>query len=279
MVDYNEVANSILSRLETDFHKEIFQSSIELLNTPIKTRFSNFATNIRELTRDVFKSLAPDDEVMNCNWFTMENPEGTTDITRVQRMMYAIRGGLSDQFIEDELGIDLKSVTSKFNRVIHKLNKYTHINEKVYYRGEEAGYEMVEKTLIAFDDFLRAIEDTRYLIVSNLEKRLYDQVSDALIDDVIQEVDILATHYLVEGETINNIIISNITSTNLFIQVQGSVDVEHQYGSDGDFRRGDGVRFENSYPFYISLVLDINDPLEVSITPSDIIVDNSSFYE
>lgn len=279
MVDYNEVANSILSRLKTDFHKEIFQSSIELLNTPIKTRFSNFATNIRELTRDVFKSLAPDDEVMNCNWFTMENPEGTTDITRVQRMMYAIRGGLSDQFIEDELGIDLKSVTSKFNRVIHKLNKYTHINEKVYYRGEEAGYEMVEKTLIAFDDFLRAIEDTRYLIVSNLEKRLYDQVSDALIDDVIQEVDILATHYLVEGETINNIIISNITSTNLFLQVQGSVDVEHQYGSDGDFRRGDGVRFENSYPFYISLVLDINDPLEVSITPSDIIVDNSSFYE
>src|SRR5699024_2115023 len=245
----------------------------------MKTRCSNYANIIRELTRDVFKSLAPDDKVMNCNCFSMENPEGTTDITRVQRMMYAIRGGLSDQFIEDELGIDLKSVTSKFNRVIHKLNKYTHINEKVYYRGEEAGYEMVEKTLIAFDDFLRAIEDTRYLIVSNLEKRLYDQVSDALIDDVIQEVDILATHYLVEGETINNIIISNITSTNLFLQVQGSVDVEHQYGSDGDFRRGDGVRFENSYPFYISLVLDINDPLEVSITPSDIIVDNSSFYE
>lgn len=279
MIDYNDRANSILSRLYDDFHKEIFQSSIELLETSIKTKFSNFATNIRELTREVFSSLAPDDEVKNCEWYSVKTTEGNSEITRIQRMMYAIKGGLADQFIEEELGIDINSVTSTFNRVIHRLNKYTHINEKVYYRDAIDGYEMVEKTLSAFDDFLRTIDNTRFIIVNSLEERLFEQVSDALTSDVIQEVDILATHYLVEGETINRINISSITSTNLIVQVQGSVDVEHQYGSDGDFKRGDGVRIESSYPFYISLILGVSDPFEISITSSNILVDNSSFFE
>jgi hypothetical protein len=138
---------------------------------------------------------------------------------------------------------------------------------------------MVKNTLVAFNDFLRTIDDIRPLIVNRLEEKLYDQVSEALMGDVIQEVDILATHYLVEGETIDSITILKITSSNLFIDVQGSVEIEHQYGSDGDYRRGDGVRFESSYPFRVSLVLDINYPLDVSIDPDEIQVDNSSFFE
>lgn len=276
----DDLAISILSRLKNDFQKDILQSSMVILKTPnIKTKFSNFATNIRELTRETFYTLAPDNEVKKCKWYKKETAEGEADITRVQRMTYAIKGGLSNQFIEEELDIDFNEVTLKLNQVIGKLNKYTHINEKVYYRDEKVGYEMVKHTLVAFNDFLRTIDDIRPLIVNRLEEKLYDQVSEALMGDVIQEVDILATHYLVEGVTIDSITVSKITSSNLFIDVQGSVEIEHQYGSDGDFRRGDGVRFESSYPFSVSLVLDINYPLEVSIVPDEIQVDNSLFFE
>jgi hypothetical protein len=47
--------------------------------------------------------------------------EGEADITRVQRMTYAIKGGLSNQFIEEELDIDFNEMTLKLNQVLGSL--------------------------------------------------------------------------------------------------------------------------------------------------------------
>lgn len=277
---FQELTESISNRLEKDFHKEILLSSIEILKSPnITTKFSNFATNLRELTRELFHTLAPDEEVKNCEWYEKETSEGTSDITRVQRMIYAIKGGLSNEFIENELEIDFEKQIIKFKKVISILNKYTHINEKVYYREEKTGYEMVKNTLVALDHFLATIEHTRIMIISELETNIYDSVSSALSEDVINEIDILATHYWVEGVWVNDIDITHITSRYIDVDVTGSVDIHHQYGSDGDFRRGNGVRNESSYPLYLTIKLDIDDPLEVKINPDDITVDNSSFFE
>ncbi|MFC0299550.1 hypothetical protein ACFFIS_01705 [Virgibacillus soli] len=280
MLVYDDLFKSILNQLDKEFHKDIINSSIVILDTPgIHTRFSNFATNMRELTREVFHTLAPDHEVMECQWYEKETNEGEADITRIQRMTYAIKGGLSNEFIQDELGIDFKDITKQLNKVIRTLNKYTHINEKVYYRDEKDGYEMVERTLSAFDNFLKTIKDIRSIILRKLEERLYNEVSDALMDDLIQEIDILATHYLIEDVWLGTVIVNKITASNIFIDIQGSVDIEHQYGSDGDYKRGDGIRIDSSYPFQVPLILDINYPLEISIEPYQIEVDNSSFYE
>src|SRR5699024_9478150 len=140
-------------------------------------------------------------------------------------------------------------------------------------------YEMVERTLIAIDNFLKTIDNTRSTILSKLEERRYNEVSDALMDDVIQEVDILATDYLIEGVWLETITLYKITASNIYIDIQSSVDIEHQYGSNGDYKRGDGVRIDSSYPFQVSLILDIDHPLDISIEPHQIEVDNSSFYE
>jgi hypothetical protein len=277
---YDQLANSIFKQLKKDFHKEIFQASIEILKAPnISTKYSNFATNIRELTREVFKTLAPDDEVKKCKWYKKETPEGKDDITRVQRMIYAIKGGLSDSFIKEELEFDFTEVTTKLNQVIRNLNKYTHINEKVYYREEKVGLEMVENTLISLDAFLKTIDHIRSEIIARLEERLYSRVSEALTEDVIQEIDILATHYYVDGSTVDYITVEEITSTNVYLNVTGSVDIEHQFGSDSDFRRGDGARIESSYPLKFSITLETDYPLEFSLESDDILIDNSSYYE
>lgn len=277
---FQELTESISNRLEKDFHKEILISSIEILKFPnITTKFSNFATNIRELTRELFQTLAPDDEVKNCHWYEKEPSEGTSEITRVQRMIYAVKGGLSNEFIENELEIDFDEQITTLKKVISNLNKYTHINEKVYYREEKTGYEMVKNTLIALDHFLATVEQIRVMIISELETKIYDSVSSAISEDIINEIDILATHYWIEGIWVNDINITHITSIHIAVNVTGSVDVHHQYGSDGDFERGDGVRNESSYPISLSIKLDIDDPLDVSISPDDIEVDNSSFYE
>ena len=277
---YEILADSILNRLESEFHKDIIHSSLIIIENPsIKTRFSNFAANIRELTREILQMLAPDDEVMSCHWYTIETKENERNVTRVQRMIYALKGGLSDDFITQELNIDFDIQVNTLNKMFRQLNKYTHINEKVYYLGDRDGFEMVENTLLALDEFLQKMNEVRTLIIHKLEEILFLQVSEALTNDVIQEVDILATHYWVESSSLNRIVVSKITSKFLFIKAKGSLDVEHQYGSDSDFDRGDGVRFESSYPFDVSLKIKTSNPLNISIEPSDILVDNSSFYE
>lgn len=45
----------------------------------------------------------------------------------------------------------------------------------------------------------------------------------------------MSTHSLIENYSIDN-----ITSTDVVLNIYGSVDVRLQYGSDGDQRRGDG---------------------------------------
>ncbi|MBK5446050.1 hypothetical protein [Peribacillus sp. TH24] len=276
---YEELSRSILGHLKTDFQKDIFLSSIEIIQTEIKTKFSNFATNIRELSREVLKDLAPDDEVKNCKWYSKETPEGKADITRIQRMTYAVKGGLSNEFILEELEFDFSDVTYRLNRVIKELNKYTHINQKVYYREEKTGYEMVESTLIALNNFLLTIKGAQDLIMEQLESSLDSIINEELTSNVIQEIDILATHYRVEGVYINNIKIESINSQSIDINIEGSVDVQHQYGSDGDLRRGDGVEFENSYTFNFDLIQDIDNPFEINLSVDDIGIETDSFYE
>jgi hypothetical protein len=66
-------------------------------------------------------------------------------------------------------------------------------------------------------------------------------------------------------------------SDTLVFKAKGFVDCELQYGSDGDFSRGDGVRVDDSYPLTCELVANISMPLKLEV--QQLRVDNSSFYE
>lgn len=116
------------------------------------------------------------------------------------------------------------------------------------------------------------------MISEALEVSLHEAISSATIEDVLGEVDILSTHYLVEGSDIEEIVVSSIDHQHIDVQVSGNVDIEHQYGSDGDYERGDGIWIESSYPYVVNIQLDVNEPLEITIETDDIIVNTDSFY-
>ena len=97
--------------------------------------------------------------------------------------------------------------------------------------------------------------------------------------ETIHEFDILSTHYYVNETLIDNITINYIDDSLVDLLIRGYVGINRQYGSDGDLRRGDGVKFDESYPFKTSLKINVTTPLEMSILPEDIQVDNSKFYE
>ena len=273
-----ELVLSISKRFDSNFELNLFRASINSLSdngNPL--RYNNFAYSFRELIRHIFTRLAPDNIVLLCKWYINETdkPNG---VTRKQRVYYAIKGGLDDDFIVTELKFDLHRVWETMKSVIDNLNKYTHIEEDTFNIEPQVGEKFVLNSLQALNVFLDSIETFREEIITAYEKRLWEVINLAFISDVIEELDVLATHYWIEESLIEDISIDSIDHEYIHATIYGSVYVVHQYGSDRDYIKGDGLRMESSYPFKISLKIDVETPLELNISTEDIKVDNSQFY-
>ena len=88
----------------------------------------------------------------------------------------------------------------------------------------------------------------------------------------------MATHYWVDGVWVTTIKVTEINEAYVKLSIEGSVDVEHQYGSDFDMTNGNGAHFGDSYPFSVNVEIDVNNPMAIKIVPSEISVDVSQFY-
>lgn len=86
----------------------------------------------------------------------------------------------------------------------------------------------------------------------------------------------LATHVSIEEVGAVEIESVNIASSRTTVSGCGTVYINMQYGSDGDYRRGDGVRMSDSYPFSFEVVLGSDMGVEEVVSLE---ADTSSFYE
>ncbi|KXS48709.1 MAG: hypothetical protein AWL62_1706 [Halanaerobium sp. T82-1] len=274
-----EIVRSILNKLDDGFERRLFNASVDALddqNNPI--RFNTFAFSLRELIRNYLSQRAPDKEVLNCQWY-QNITQKSQGVARTQKMSYAIRGGLSNDFVENELEFDLHTITKELRAIIDDLSKYTHIEPEIFDMSDKEGIEIVNKSLKTLNKFLKRIAQFREAVINSYINLIWEITHDALISESINELDILSTHYYVDEALIDDITINYINDVEVDLLVLGYVEVSHQYGSNGDLRQGDGVEFDESYPFKIPLKIDVLTPLDFAIEPKDIEVDNSKFYE
>lgn len=89
-------------------------------------------------------------------------------------------------------------------------------------------------------------------------------------------IDELATHVSIEEVGSVEIDAVNIASSGTTVSGCGTVYINMQYGSDGDYRRGDGARLSDSYPFSFEVVLDGDMEIKEVVSLE---ADTSSFYE
>lgn len=273
----NNLEEYIYKNLRSTFTKELFKASLiqtKYNDNPI--RYNSFAFSFRELVRHIFYNLAPDEEVKNCDWY-VEDKNVLNGITRGQRIGYAVRGGLSDDFINNELGIDLKVLTKRISKSLEALNKYTHIEQKVFQVSENDGDKIVNDSMNSLIDFFKAIDDLKYDLISKYEDILFDSIEKVFYNETFTEIDVLSTHHRIKEAVLEDIGIKNISSSKISIQISGTVGVEHQYGSSRDVRDGNGAVFCNYYPFNILNEINVLNPLEVLIDTNNIEIDTSAF--
>lgn len=253
----------IEKRLSGDFEHDLFNAALYNLNdVHNKLRFNNFAYSLRELTRHILARLAPDKNVLNTAWFMPVASEKPNQITRKQRMKYAIQGGLLDDYVADILGIDVDEIGKKVNDSIDLLSKYTHVNPESFYieadtiRAFSKG--VIEAVLLLF----QTIDESRSLLTKELEAHIDKSIINNLFYETIDTIDYLATHYNIEDYSVDDIKLLDIDDTTVYFKAEGYVGVKLQYGSDGDLRRGDGMTMDESFPFTGNFYGLIKDKME-----------------
>jgi hypothetical protein len=265
--------------IETDFELNLLKACLEnLTQLDNDLRFNNYAYSLRELSRHLLKRLAPDENILKCEWYKSEIPRKDKGITRNQRIKYAVQGGLSDKFIEEEFGLDISDTKRNLKEAINLLSKYTHVNEDTFANDNEKVNGYVSEINNAFSGLFSEIETCRNEIISGIEAGVDEALLKRTVDGVIEDIDEMSTHHEIEGIDYD-IKVKTLDESEIVFKVSGNIDVLQQYGSSSDRRRGDGHEMRNSFPYECELGCPVNKLIDFEPKIERIDVNTDSFYE
>lgn len=265
--------------LVSSFENQLFDAALSNLDDfPNPLRLNNFANALREFTRHVLARLAPDARVRACMWFR-EETDKPLGISRRQRMVYAIQGGLDDDYVTETLAINAKDTQDRLLNVINGLSKFTHIEEGTFGTQQSEIDKYVTDALSAVSDMFRAVSECRSLVATALYGHVSKEVLSRALEDTIESIDILATHHRINSIWVDEVKVEAIDSTTIHIVASGKIECELQWGSGGDLRRGDGLLANEHFPFSCELKSDVTNPGEFQPDLSTLEIDTRSWYE
>lgn len=259
--------------LDNAFEKKLFLASINYLNNKTDPlRANSFCYSLRELFRHVFDRLSPDTNVLNCSWFKAETKTGSP--SRRQKYIYAVQGGLTSEFVEKELKIDVLEPWKQIRDSIDTLSKYTHVGHKTFdVKGSEVD-KIASEALESLLTIFQMTNDARYELHHSLEGHLDRELMNTFFMNSMSDIDILSQGSYVEQCNIENYAISDIDDYQLVFQGDGTVDVSLNYG-----KHDDACEINENFPFSFEGYSQIEKPFNVSIEADDIIIDTRSWYE
>ena len=232
-----------------------------------------FASACRELLSHLLHRLGPDDEVQACSWF--EQVPDTKGPTRAQRARYAAQGGLPDKLIEDE-GYEIHDFLRPIVASIGKLNEYVHVRPGKVLNDDQVIAKLQDDILAALGDLIEAIRIWRSVTEEVIRDEVEETAREALTQEVMADVDLLATAHRIDQVETTGIEISRVGATTIDLVARGDAYVELLYGSTSDWRNGDGASMDVDFPFTVTMTAPIADMKNLSVVHKDI--DVSSWY-
>lgn len=279
----DETKIKLIKSYLNDFETEILDTSISILDNDSRLSFNFFALGIREIITLFLDERSDIDDIKKCLWYkTFEYDVLANDeVTTKQKLAYIFCGGMSIDDIEKNSTLNIKDKIEFLYKSYRKLNKYLHMNEII---DKIRSIEEAEKVLKIISEFLEELTKFKNRLNQEYESKIYDIVDEKITIDTLSELYEIAPHYydpMIDSYEIVNL---KLTSNKLIIYIKGTISSKIQYGSDGDYRRGDGSREEINFPFDAMLEIELSLVFDENIDLSEIEViefkvDNDSFFE
>lgn len=276
-----ELASIIEKELPDDFSKTVLKGAILVLKddqNPL--RLNLFSSSLRELISHVLDTLAPTTEIEQCSWYVIE--AGTSKPTRRQRAIYATQGGLSFKFVGGTLCLNPEELHDRVIEAINDLNKHTHVRPTTITSDQDEIEKFSTETLKALAGFFDTIHRCRQDVCEAICDHVYSVVTDYLVSETLEPIYEIATHYWIDGYSVEDIAVEAVDHHTIWYKIEGSITVGLQWGSDSDYRNDMGARGEESFPFTCELSAPVATPEKFFESTSErgrIHVDNSEWFK
>lgn len=268
-----DIINEIRSFLKTEFERELFDAAVAYIGkTDDPFRFNSFSAAMRELSRHILERLSPDEDVKKCSWFKVETTNGAP--TRKQRIVYAVQGGLSEKFVDENLDIEPEEEIKEVVKSINLLSKYTHVNEKTFNIPQVDCEIQAKQVLDSFLSIFAMVEQLRNEMHYSVHEFISTELTNTFISNAFEELDILSSNTISESIELELFEVKDISAEKIIISGYGNVEVSLNYGK-GD----DSAEINDSFPYEFDCHTEIDNPKKIILNPHDIKVDTTSWYE
>jgi hypothetical protein len=268
-----EQIDALNMALPDDYSRTLLKGGLRVLNdieNPI--RMNLFAAAGRELFTHVLKYYAPDAEVRGCDWFK-QDPSTPNKVSRRQRATYATQGGLSDAFVQNEVGLDVKPLHHEMVLRIEALNKATHVQEDRIESDPAKIQAFADEALTTLIALLDSFSECRDAVQEALRDALYLALMDAFVQHTFGDLDLLSSHgYEVSSITTDKVTVTAIRSSDVEVVLDGVAHVTLHYGS-GD----DAAEINHDFPISMTCSAPTNDPFDLTLVNHSI--DDSSWFD
>ncbi len=222
-------------------------------------------------------NLAPDDDVEQCSWFKPESVNGRP--TRAQRQRFMIQGGLTDEYVVNELKLDVASLHKQLGRAVKTLNRATHIREGTIISDEAEVESLTNEIFAGFEALLDAVDHSRSQLMVAIDEAAVDEATDEVLSETIQTIDELATHHSIEEVYVDSVRTIRIDAHYVWYRATGTIAVKLQWGSNSDLRRGDGAVLPHSFPFECDIPASVKDPTTFETSMTELRVDDGGWRD
>lgn len=239
-------------------------------------RFINTGNLLRELLRELFKAISPDENIRRCRWYT---PHPKSGVTRRHRTLFAVYSYLDPRYFPEDFVADVDALAAAVMRQVEVLSSFAHPTATTVTTAEAAAVAAFNSALGLFLELFDAIDAGRVHVLEALKSDLQEHLPALFTNEFFDDLDMLSSHTRPQDADSIEVGIVQITEEAIKFVGAGRVYCDLQFGSDGDCSRGDGLEWKDSFPFTFSGEAPIADPRRVSVEPNDVTVDTSSYFD
>lgn len=273
-----ELSHRVRGHIKLDWQHKIFDSAVESFNheeSPL--RLKNFASALNELARGSQEQLAPKEKIRACAWFEQSTDLREEDgVTRAQRVKYAVQGELHDDFVLEELHVNVRSTVNECLVLIDELNKYGHSMEQSLDIPEST--EAMEATIAlgTFERLSELIQERHDSLLSRAADAAegYTSLDCVLYDEADQQLDRLSMHVSDGDVHLDSLAILSLNTERILYQGRGRVYARLRH-SDVALDKGEAIH--DVYPFKCNFESDTGDPRDTTFVQGSMTIDTDSF--
>jgi len=274
-----KVVDDLILYMRTDFQRKLliaaFQSLQDFKNA---LRLNNFSTNFRELVRDIFQHIAPDEEIKKCTWY-VPDVNAKTGVTRNHRVSFVIHGGIPMQYVKEQLNIDIVAERKSLIAAVDTLNKFTHVTPKTIELPPEEVDGYVKSACDALKNMMESADAARKILCNAIEAQVHEEVVYAVFRETVMAIDEVATHHTIENVMLEQTEVIDIGALEVRFKAYGTIETILQWGSNSDVRNDQGAVMDESFPVTLEFVSSVNEPAEIEAIENSLSVNTSGWYD